>query len=123
MKITNLQMVASVPAFNELNKLKLPVKTSYWIAKASRLIEESMKDYREALTKLQQKHAELDDDGKVKTKEDVVIFKSPEAFQEEYAELLSLEVELNLKKISLDDFGDVHVEPSFLYHLDWFLED
>lgn len=123
MKITNAQLVSSVPSLNVLNGLKLPVKASYWVAKTSRVVQNSIEDYQEALSKLQKKHAELDENDEMKTEGDKVIFKDPNAFQEEFQELLKMEVELNLNKISLDSLGDVEIEPSLLYHLDWFLED
>lgn len=123
MKLTNRQLLNAVPGFNHLNTLKLPVKASYRVAKAARQVDDALKDYRKTLEKLQGEHAEKDEDGKMKTEENRVLLKDPEAFEKEFEALLGESSEISIAKISLDEFGSAEVEPSFLYHLDWFIED
>ena len=123
MKLSNRRLLNSVPSLNKLNGLKLPVKTSFKLAKLSRTVETVLKDYQKTLTSLQDKHAEKDDDGEKVVVDNTVKFKSEEAFKEEFEELLDCEAEVSSKKISLNDFGTVEVEPSFLYHLDWLIKE
>jgi hypothetical protein len=65
MKLTNRQIVESCEALSELNTLKLPVKTSFKIAKVSRIINELLKDYMETLKKLQEEHSHKNEDGTI----------------------------------------------------------
>lgn len=122
-KLPNRVLLNSVPALNEINQKKLPVRTAFKIVKVSRAVEETLKDYYTMLKALQEKHAELDDKGKMVTKENTIVMKDQEAFQEEFEELLNLDVDLKIDKISLNELDSVQVEPHFLYHLDWLLEE
>ena len=123
MKLTNRQLLNAVPAFNHLNSMKLPVKASYRVAKAARKVDDVLKDYRKTLGSLQEKHAEKGVNDKVKTDDNHIVFKDAEAFSADFEELLKLENDVVIDKISVADFGSAEVEPSFLYHLDWFIED
>ena len=93
MKLTNRQIVSAVPALNALNVMKLPVKTSFRVVKASRVLDEALEDYNKTLKKLQEEYAEKDDDGKMKVEEDKIIFDDFEGFEEAFNELLDIENE------------------------------
>jgi len=123
MKLTNRQLLNAVPAFNHINGLKMPVKASFTVARTARTIDENLKDYNKTLEVLQKKHAEKDEDGECKVVDDKYVFEDADAFVAEYNELLDCKVDMSVKKISLNEFGSAEVEPAFLYHLDWFIED
>jgi hypothetical protein len=123
MKLSNRKLLNVVPSLNELNKLKLPVKTSYRLAKLSRKVESALKDYQKTLESLQDKHAERDDEGEKVVTGNTIKFVDDVAFKKEFDELLEFEADVDTKKISLNDFGSVEVEPSFLYHLDWLIKE
>jgi hypothetical protein len=106
-----------------MNGLKLPVKTSFTLAKLSRKIDVVLKDYQKTLSELQDKHAQKDEVGERVVVDDIIQFNDQEAFAAEFSELLDCESEIKSKKISLSGFGSVQVEPSLLYHLDWLIEE
>lgn len=127
MKVSNAQLVDSVNSLNTLNELTLPVRTAFKLAKISRKIETVLADYNKTLAKLQQKHVQKDEAGQpdTYTAEDGtkrLLFEDPQAFQKEYAELLALETEIELDKLTLDELGSVEVKPTVLYSIDWLIE-
>jgi hypothetical protein len=123
MKLSNRQVVQSVSAINVLNALKLPVKASFRVAKTSKELDTVLQVYNDTLKKLQEEHCEHDEEGKVKTNGNQIVFKDAGAFEAAFTELLELESELAIKTIKLDNLGTVEVEPSVLYQLDWLLEE
>lgn len=123
MKLTNRQVVQSVPAINVLNTLKLPVKASFRVAKTSKELDSVLTVYNETLKKLQEEHAERDEDGAVKTEGNQIVFKDSKAFQEAFTELLDEESDVSVRTVKLEELGSVEVEPSVLYQLDWLLEE
>jgi hypothetical protein len=123
MKLTNRQVVQSVPAINVLNTLKLPVRASFRVAKTSKELDSVLTVYNETLKKLQEEHCEREEDGSVKTNGNQIVFKDAEAFQTAFTELLDEESEVSIRTVKLDDLGSVEVEPSVLYQLDWLLEE
>jgi hypothetical protein len=123
MKLTNRQVVQSVPAINVLNTLKLPVKASFRVAKTSKELDSVLTVYNETLKKLQEEYCERDEEGAVKTDGNQIVFKDASAFQTAFTELLDLESEVSVRTVKLDDLGSVEVEPSVLYQLDWLLEE
>lgn len=123
MKLSNRQLLNSVESLNKMNGLKLPVKTSFILAKLSRKIDEALKDYQKTLSDLQDKHAQKDEVGEKVVVDDIIQFNDKEAFATEFTELLDCESNIKSKKITLAGFGSVQVEPSLLYHLDWLIEE
>jgi hypothetical protein len=123
MKLTNRQLLNSVDSLTQLNTLKLPVKTSFRIAKLSRAIDDVLKAYRDTLKNLQEEHAERDEVGEKVVVENQISFKDPVVFDSAFQELLDCETDVPIKQISIGTFGSVEVEPKLLYHLDWLLKD
>ena len=123
MKVTNKQLLESVDALRVLNGQKLPVKISFKVAKNSRAINESLKDYTETLKKLQEEHAEKDEHEKPKVEENRFVMKDQEVFNKAYEELLDIENEIPAKPIKLDDLGSIELPPSVLMALEWLVQE
>ena len=124
MKLTNRQIISSAPSFGDLLNLKLPVKTSFRIAKVVKLIQSALDDYNETLDKIKGNYAEKDDDGKFKVvDENQLVIENFGEFQADVNELLDIENDLEIKKIRLKDFGNIVVEPSVFLAIDWFIEE
>ena len=123
MKLTNRQIVDSIAAIQALNVLKLPVKASFRIAKTARTIDEVLVDYNETMRKLREEYAEKDEDGKIKVDGDIIVFHDMDGFMKAREELLGIETEVNIKKVDLDDFGGVEIEPSVLSSITWLIND
>ena len=96
----------------------------------TRKINEVLETYHEVLSKLQQDHAEKDEDDNPKMLDDPddpnvkrLVFADPEAFAEAYKELLEIETEVDIKKLSVEDLGTIEVAPATLFSIDWLIED
>lgn len=88
----------------------LPVKVSYAIAKNIKVLNEEYKTIDEERIKLCEKYADKDEDGKsVKVeKEGKEVYQfsddNEEKVNEEYKELLETEAELDIHKVSIEEF-------------------
>jgi hypothetical protein len=130
MKVTNQLVLNSVESLNHLSELKLPVKTAFRLAKITRKMNEILETYNEVLGKLQQSHVEKDDDGEPVTLEDPnnaeirrLVFADPTAFATAYKELLDIETDIGLKKLTLEDLGTIEVTPATLFSVEWLIQD
>lgn len=110
MKITNVGIINMLQLFNKYSDKKFPQKISYAINRNKLYLDEEYKVYQDSLEKLMksyQDYFEKDDDGNLKTHENGIPFiSSPhdQEFNEELAELLSLEVEVNKYSIPMEAF-------------------
>ena len=123
MKLSNRQLLNSVTPLNKLNEFKLPVKTSFKLAKLARIIDGALEDYQKTLTGIQDKHAKKNGKGEKQIVDDTIQFKNRKAFDKAFEELLDCEIDVKLDAITVDDLSDVQVEPSTLYHLDWLIDE
>lgn len=88
----------------------LPVKIAYAIAKNIKVLNEEYKTIEEQRIKLCEKYADKDEDGKPKMAEkdgkQVYQFSddNEEKVNEEYKELLETEEELDIHKVSIEEF-------------------
>lgn len=110
MKITNVGIINMLQLLNKYSDKKFPQKISYAINRNKLYLDEEYKVYQDSLEKLMksyQDYFEKDDDGNLKTHENGIPFiNSPhdQEFNEELAELLSLEVEVNKYSIPMEAF-------------------
>jgi hypothetical protein len=128
MKVTNKSLVDSIAALNELVELSLPIKLSFKIAKVTKQVQPLVDAYNQVLSKLQVEHSETEDDGKPKmidTDDPNIkrfVFKDTNSFYAAHQELLGLENELDMDKVSVEEFGELDVKPSLLFTLSWFID-
>ena len=123
MKLSNRQLVDSVESLIKLNSLKLPVKTSFRLAKLSRCIDVILTDYKRTLEGLQEEYAKKDSEGEKVVIDTLIQFNDKEAFDKAFQELLDCDNELEIKEIPVKMFGTVDIEPSLLYYLDWLIKE
>lgn len=116
MKLTNGQIADSVPGLKALSEVKLPVKLAFKLGKLMRELDGILKPYELTLRKLQEEHAAARDGDKI-------VLKDPEAYHDAVEELREIENEVNFDQISLNDLGEIELEPQALYSLDWLLID
>lgn len=106
MKIKNELLVNSVGVLSKLNNAELPVKVSYKLSKNIKNIEKELSVYEEEKQKLINKYGEKDEDGKNKINENGTInILDPEAWNKDYKELLEIENDIKVEKISIDDLA------------------
>ena len=130
MKLTlsNERIVNTINTLGELSNAKLPVKVAYAITKNINKINTELKSYNEEKTKLINKYGEKDEEGKLKVEENGIIHLKEE-FIEDYnrdiKELLSIENELDIHMIQLDDLlnSDYNISPMELMTIDFMIKD
>lgn len=127
-KLTNERIVDSVDTLKELNNAKLPVKVAYAITKNINKIDNELKAYIEEKSKLIDKYGEKDKEGKLKIDEkgNIPLKKEYiEDYNKDIKELLSIENEVDIHMIQLDNLlnSDYSISPSELSAIDFMIEE
>lgn len=126
MKITNQELLNSIPTLRKLSKEQLPIKISYTISKNIKNIEEELVVYEEERQKLIKKHAELDKEGKPKVNDNgnyVIKQENQLDFNGEVLELMSIETDVNISKIDLNALEGLKISPSELTSVNFMIEE
>ena len=130
MKLTlsNERIVNTIDVLGELNNAKLPVKVAYAITKNINKINSELKAYNKEKVKLIDKYAEKDEEGKLKVDENGNV-PLKEEYIEDYnrdiKELLSIENEIDIHMIKLDDLlnSNYYISPAELPAIDFMIEE
>ncbi|WP_455794018.1 hypothetical protein [Clostridium butyricum] len=126
-KVTNREMESKVNILRKLSNMKLPVKVSYAIAKNINTIDKELKVFISERDKLIKEYAIKDEHGNPKVENNQYLF--PDGKEEEcnskYAELLDIEVELQLREINIDDLinSNVDLTPNDMLELEFMLKE
>lgn len=119
MKLKLRELVEAEKPLNRLLEVKLPVKVAYRLGKVGNKIQSELKHFYNAQTKLYKQYGECTDE-----LNDAWTLK-PEnaaAFRTDRENLLDEEIELDIPKISIDDFGDVQIESGMVSALTFLFE-
>lgn len=128
LNLSNERIVNTINVLGDLNNAKLPVKVAYAITKNINKINSDLKAYNEEKAKLIDKYAEKDKEGKLKTDEYGNVTLKEEYIQEwnrDMAELLSIENEIDIHMIHLDDLlnSNYNISPAELAAIDFMIND
>lgn len=128
MKLSNETILKTVNALRSLNEAQLPIKVAYAISKNINKIECELKAYNTEKTKLIDKYAEKDEEGKLKADEygNVKIKeKEIEDWNRDITELLSIENEIDIHMIQLNDLlnSNYNISPAELSVIDFMIND
>lgn len=130
MKLTlsNERIVNTINVLGDLNNAKLPVKVTYAITKNINKINSELKAYNKEKTKLIDKYGEKDKEGKLKVdkKGNIPLKKEHiEDYNRDIAELLSIENEIDIHMINLDDLlnSNCNISPAGLVAIDFMIND
>ncbi len=126
MKLTNRELIESLPGLRNLSQKQLPIKFSYAIAKNSKAIEKELSIYEGERQKLVKKYAELDKEGNPKVDKQgnyVIKKKSVLDWQIYVKELLDIEVDLNIHKVNLNALEGLKISPLELVAIDFMIEE
>lgn len=108
-----------IQGLEEIIKIDLPVKPSYWLARILVKIGQEARSFDNVRVKLIEKYGARDDKGKLildkKTNNYEITDK--ESFNKEFKELAEQEFEIDVKPIKLDDLGDINIKPYILARL------
>lgn len=126
MKLKNKVIIDAVPALNSLSETKLPVKTSYIVAKNISELSKLLEDINKIKDGIIDKWMEKDKNGNpIKSGEQEGSFKlkKDNKYHKEMEELFEIENEVKITKVKLDDLGDIDISPGTLISLDWMIEE
>ena len=128
LNLSNERIVNTINVLGELNNAKLPVKVAYAITKNINKINTELKAYNEEKAKLIDKYAEKDEEGKLKVDENGIIPLKEEHIEDynrDIKELLSIENEIDIDMINLDDLlnSNYNISPADLSVIDFMIND
>lgn len=128
MKLSNEKILNTINTLGSLNNAQLPIKVAYAISKNINKIESELKAYNTEKAKLIDKYAEKDEEGKLKAdgygnvniKEE-----HREDWNRDISELLSIENEMDIHMIQLDDLlnSNYNISPAELSAIDFMIND
>lgn len=126
-KMTNREMQSKVQVLNSISNKQFPVKCSYAIAKNIETINNELKIFEKEKIKIINEYTEKDKNGENKVLNNRFVFKNgtEEECNKKYNELLDIEIELNLRKININDFieSNVNFTPGELVDLDFMITE
>lgn len=106
---------------------KLPIKPAYAIKKNLEKLGAELKVYTEQKFEIFKEYCELDEDGSLKPNEEGnVIFKEDidfEDFGKKMEELNSIENSIEIRRVSLADFGDIDVDITEINGIEFMLAE
>lgn len=119
------KITESKDSLQKLAQTNLPAKVAYMISKLINKINPDLKIYEEQRSKLVKKHGECID-----KENDVwnVIKKNEKKFYADLDKLLAIEVDIGfsknkpLKKIKIEELGDITLTAADFVNLDWLFE-
>ncbi|MEN8079095.1 hypothetical protein ABFP60_19220 [Clostridioides difficile] len=128
LNLSNERIVNTINVLGDLNNAKLPVKVAYAITKNINKINSELKAYNEEKAKLIDKYAEKDEEGKLKADEfgNVTLKEEHrEDWDKDIKELLSIENEVDIHMIQLDDLlnSNYNISPAELAAIDFMIND
>ena len=125
----NLKVSDLLNATETLQKLaqkELKAKLALSIARVLKEAEREIQNFNEVRMNLIEKYGEKDENDKLITDEDgqcKIIPSNVDTFSKELNDLISTELEINAKKIKLEDLEDLDFTPTEMAVLDPFIED
>ena len=128
LNLSNERIVNTINALSKLNNAQLPIKVAYAISKNVNKIESELKVYNTEKAKLVNKYGEKDKEGKLKVGENGNVPLKEEHIEDynrDIKELLSIENEMDIHMIKLDDLlnSDYNISPSELMTIDFMIND
>lgn len=119
------RIVESRESLKKLNTAEgLPFKTALSIAKSIKEIDEILQVYENKRKELINKYGEKDENGELVIKDDNVKLTNRTAFVNEFNTLAMEDVDIEIKKISVDDLENVtSLTPSDINNISFLLEE
>lgn len=105
---------------------ELPAKVSYNVQRNLRKLDSELKTVRKTIDKLNEKYVDMEkakDNESQLIKDNLKEGVTLEDYQNELDELMDQEVEIELRKIHIDDLGDIKVKPLVLNQIEQIIEE
>ncbi len=113
----------SIPIFREISNKSLPIKTAYQLARLIRELDRESTTFDESRRKIIEKYAERDENGEFKQTDEGNVIIMPEqinACNQEMAELLDTEIEINVEPIEIESLASIELTPAQMFSLEPF---
>lgn len=128
LKLSNEKIINTINVLGKLNNAQLPIKVAYAISKNINKIESELKVYNTEKEKLIDRYAKKDEEGKLKADEYGNVNIKEEHIEEwnkDVKELLSIENEIDIHIIQLDNLlnSDYNISPAELTAIDFMIEE
>lgn len=107
------EVIDSLSGLEAIAGQPVNAKVSWRIAGVIRQVSGYVDDFYKTRKALVDKYSE---EGELSEENRAII-------EQELREILEEEVTIDVKKINLDELGDVNIEPRFLVRLEWLIED
>ncbi len=111
-------LVEATEAIQKLLDLRLPSKTSFKIQRSLRPILSELETFENERKALIQRFAQPDDDGRLQIPPDKM-----DEFLKEMNDLLDVEIDLSVSKISIEELGDTEMSVRDLLLLEFLFEE
>ena len=130
MKVKNSQINPETSeSMKALMSTKLPVAISFRMVKIARKYDELAVDLDEAMKIVREEFFEKDEEGKFvhpldengEAVTDSVKITDPEKFKAKVEELQTIENDIDLEAVKIDELGDIEIKPETLLRLDWLI--
>lgn len=118
MKLKLSQLQDSLEGLTGIGSMKLKAQTAFRVSRILKSIEDPLKTLEETRADLLKRVGEEDPE-----KPGVFKIIDAETWQQEIKALMEQEVEINVQKLKLADFGDAEAEPRWFAPLDWCIEE
>ena len=125
-ELTLSELMDSASVMQELAKKPMKTKAAFQTARLMREVEKEYSLFQDARTKLIDKYAEKDENGKPKPDENgnyTVPKDDIEAFNKELRDMLEQTLTLNVEPISIEDLGDADFTPADMMLLAPFMKE
>lgn len=124
MKLSNLQLVNSIQVLKQLSNQSLPIKVSFYVSKNIKSIQAAAEVFEEEKKKLMKQYCEKKEDGSLNVHEDgTVDILDKEGWNKDFGELLELESEVDVIKISISDFNQTAITPQEVQAVEFMLKE
>lgn len=120
MEVKLITLINSMETIKELSKLKVKAKTAWMLAKSAKAVEAECATFEDVRRAKIEEIATEEEEGNKVIKPNTP---EMERFQAEINELLASDVEVDVKKIDIEDLGDNEIEFGKLLQLEWLIND
>lgn len=118
MQLTNKQVVKASDALAKMLNTSLPVKQAYSIKKTAESIKKQIIFVEEQRIELVKKYGEKDDDNYK-----IVDKKSEDSFYKDYADLLSLKEDIDVRQLCIDELDGVELTPNEFESIEFMIKE
>lgn len=121
MKISNSKIYQIADNFLknfENTDIYIPAKINFFLQKNMQIITIAAQDIESTRAQIGKQYGEIQEDGSFKILEDKI-----EIAYKELEELFAIEQELDIKMLSIEDFGDIKFTPAQMQTIMFMIED